>query len=184
MTAADVAARVSAARPGTRLFLVVVDDVDLLDDGSARVLLHLASAGATVVATARSAPLPGMIERLWRDGYCERIELAGLSDDEAGELLETVLEAPADLAASDTFVRRAQGNPLLLRELVQAALQRSALVRRDSVWVLDGPPPLSGGVRDLVAARLAGLGEAERAGPGDGGRRRAAARGRGAGHGR
>ena len=61
------------------------------------------------------------------------------------------------------FVQRAQGNPLLLRELVQAALQRSALVRRGSVWVLDGQPPLSGGVRDLVAARLAGTGDAERA---------------------
>ena len=60
-------------------------------------------------------------------------------------------------------MRRAQGNPLLLRELVQAALQRSALVRRDTVWVLDGQPPLSGGVRDLVAARLADVGEAERA---------------------
>ena len=70
----------------------------------------------------------------------------------------------AELETSATFVRRAQGNPLLLRELVQAALQRSALARRDSVWVLDGQPPLSGGVRDLVAARLAGLGEAERAG--------------------
>jgi len=117
-----------------------------------------------VVATARSAPLPGVIERLWRDGHCERIELTGLGDDEASELLETVLDAPADLEASAAFVRRAQGNPLLLRELVQAALQRSALVRRDSVWVLDGQPPLSGGVRDLVAARLAGVGEAERAG--------------------
>ena len=70
---------------------------------------------ATVVATARSAPLPAVmplpavIERLWRDGHCERIELAGLSDDEAGELLETVLDAPADLETSAAFVPRAQG---------------------------------------------------------------------------
>ena len=163
VTAAEVAARVAATAAGARL-LLVVDDIDLLDDGSARVLLHLAGAGATVIATARSAPLPAVIDRLWRDGHCERIELAGLSDDEAGELLETVLGAPADLEASAAFVQRAQGNPLLLRELVQAALQRSALVRRDTVWVLDGQPPLSGGVRDLVAARLAGVGEAERAG--------------------
>jgi len=162
VTAADVAARVAAAADGARL-LVVVDDVDLLDDGSARVLLHLASAGALVVATARSAPLPGLVEALWRDGHCERIELAGLTDDEAGELLETVLGAPADLAATAAFVRRAQGNPLLLRELVQTALQRSVLVRRGPAWVLAGEPPLSGGVRDLVAARLAGTGDAERA---------------------
>jgi hypothetical protein len=97
VTAAGVAARVSAAASGTRL-MVVVDDVDLLDGGSARVLLHLAGAGATVVATARSAPLPGLVESPWRDGHCERIELAGLSD-EAGELLEAMLGGPADLAA-------------------------------------------------------------------------------------
>ena len=163
VTAAGIAARVAAAGSRARLLLVVVDDVDLLDDGSARVLLHLAGAGAAVVATARSAPLPGIIETLWHDGHCERIELTGLSDDDAGELLEAMLGAPADLAASAAFVERAQGNPLLLRELLQAALQRSALVRRDSVWVLAGPPPLSGGVRDLVAARLAGTGEADRA---------------------
>ena len=59
VTAAEVflAARVAAAAPGARL-LLVVNDVNLLDNGSARVLLHLAGAGATVVATARSAPLP------------------------------------------------------------------------------------------------------------------------------
>ena len=143
VTAADVAARVAATAAASRL-LVVVDDVDLLDDGSARVLLHLAGHGATVVATARSAPLPGLVETLWRDGHCERIELSGLGDDEAAELLETVLGAPADLAASAAFVTRAQGNPLLLRELVQAALQRSALVRRGPAWVLAGPPRSAG----------------------------------------
>ena len=163
VTAGEVAARVAAAAGGARL-LAVVDDVDLLDDGSARVLLHLAGAGATVVATARSGPLPAAVEALWHDGRCERMELAGLGDDEAGELLETLLDGPADLAASAAFLLRAQGNPLFLRELVQAALQRSVLVRRGSVWVLAGVPPLSGGIRGLVAARLAGIGEAERAG--------------------
>ena len=129
MTAAEVAARVAAAAAGARL-LLVVDDVDLLDNGSARVLLHLAGAGATVVATARSAPLPAVIERLWRDGHCERMELAGLSDDEAGELLETVLEPRLTWRRAPPSCARAQGNPLLLRELVQAALQRSALAAR------------------------------------------------------
>jgi len=39
-----------------------------------------------------SWPAPKVVPAsLWRDGHCERIELAGLSDDEAGELLETML---------------------------------------------------------------------------------------------
>jgi DNA-binding NarL/FixJ family response regulator len=160
-TAAEVAARVAASAAGHRL-MVVVDDVDLFDDGSGRVLLHLANAGAVIVATARSAPLPTVIESLWRDGSCERMDLAGLGDDEAAELLETLLGAPAGPAASAVFIQRAQGNPLLLRELVQAAVQRGALVQRGAIWALEGQPPLSGGIRDLVAARLAATGEAER----------------------
>ena len=159
VTAAGVAARVAAAAGGGRL-LLVVDDAGLLDDGSARTLLHLAGGGATVLATARSAALPGLVERLWRDGHCERLELAGLVQDEVGELLETALGGPADVAAAVAFARRSQGNPLLLRELVQAALQQSVLVRRGPAWVLTGPAPLSGGVRDLVAARLAGVDDA------------------------
>ena len=101
VTGAEVAARVAATTAGARL-LLVVDDADLLDNGSARVLLHLASAGATVVATARSAPLPGLIGRLWRDGHCERIELAGLGDDEAGELLSSAASGCAAMPPSRT----------------------------------------------------------------------------------
>jgi DNA-binding CsgD family transcriptional regulator len=161
LTAAAVAGRVSASVTGARLMLVV-DDVGLLDEGSARVLLHLALAGATVIATARQLPLPDPVESLWRDGRCERLDLGGLTEDEAAELLETQLGGPVDPAASAAIASRAQGNPLLLRELIQAALQRSVLVRRDAVWVLNGPPPLSGGIRDLVASRVAAAGKAER----------------------
>jgi DNA-binding CsgD family transcriptional regulator/type II secretory pathway predicted ATPase ExeA len=162
VTAAEVAARVAASAGGGRL-LVVVDDAGLLDEGSARALLHLATAQAAVVATVRSAALPRLVERLWRDGHCERLGLGGLGHDDVGELLETVLGGPADAAAAAAFALRSQGNPLLLRELVQAALQQSVLVRRGPGWVLAGPPPLTGGVRDLVAARLAGVDDAERA---------------------
>jgi DNA-binding CsgD family transcriptional regulator len=162
LTAAEVAAAVEATAAGTRL-VMVVDDVDLLDADSARVLLQLVSTGsATLIATARSASGPGVAERLWREGHCERIELGGLSDDGVAELVETVLEGPADIGVGPAFASRSQGNPLLLRELIQAALARAVLVRRESVWVLAGPLPLSGGIRELVAERLAGLSDVER----------------------
>jgi len=104
---------------------------DLLDDGSARVLLQLAAGGkATVIATARSASAVGTVERLWRDGHCERIELTGLSEDGVGELVEMVLEGPADIGVGPALASRSQGNPLLLRELIQQALARSVLEHR------------------------------------------------------
>ena len=161
VTAAEVASRVLAAAVGGRL-LLVVDDVDLLDDGSARVLLHLARAGATVLATARSAPLPGVIESLWRDGHCERMDLAGLRR-RRGRRTPRGPARGAGRPRRECRVRGpAQGNPLLLRELAQAAVQRSALKLRGDVWVLAGPPPLSGGIRDLVAERLGAARDAER----------------------
>ena len=164
LTASAVAGLVLSARPdGPGGRMVLVDDVDLLDDDSGRVLLHLARAGVTVLATARSVPLPAVVESLWRDGYCERMDLAPLTADAAAELIEALLGGPADAEATALFTRRAGGNPLLLRELVQAAVQRSALVEAGVAWRLNGPPPLSGGVRDLVAARLKVAGEAKRA---------------------
>ena len=145
----EVARRTAAAlprKPGTRI-LFVVDDVQLLDERSAQVLLQLAAEGtAAVLATARDLRLPAAIERLWHDGLCERVQLAGLTEDEVVELIETVLEAPMDSAAAHAFATRSQGNPLLLRELVHAALGSSALARRGTAWALTGQPPVSAGI--------------------------------------
>ena len=156
----EVARRTAAAlprEPGTRI-LFVVDDVQLLDERSAQVLLQLAAEGtAAVLATARDLRLPAAIERLWHDGWCERVQLAGLTEDEVVELIETVLEAPLDSAAAHAFATRSQGNPLLLRELVHAALGSSALARRGTAWTLTGQPPISAGIRDLVRSRLDAL---------------------------
>ncbi|MGH8959922.1 MAG: LuxR C-terminal-related transcriptional regulator [Jatrophihabitantaceae bacterium] len=161
----EVARRVADAferAPGTRV-LFVVDDAQLLDERSAQVLLQLAADNtATVLATARDLELPTAVERLWCDGWCERIELGGLADDEVLELVETVLGAPVESAAARAFASRAQGNPLLLRELISAALDAATLVWRGTAWTLAGEPPISSGIRDLVTSRLAALPETQR----------------------
>ena len=168
---ADVVARLSAVlngSPGQRP-LLVVDDAQLIDTASAQVLLQVAGAGtATIVATAPAhAPLPPAADRLWRDGLCERIELAPLDEAEIGELLEAVLGGPVDGSAIDTFAGRSRGNPLFLRELVRAALDGPLLVRRGgdgrNAWVLTGEPPVSSGIREAVAVRLGGLPDLHRA---------------------
>jgi DNA-binding CsgD family transcriptional regulator len=161
----EVARRVAEAfvRPVGSKVLFVVDDVHLLDPRSAQVLLQLAADGsATVLATARDLTLPAGIDRLWCDGWCERIELGALTDQEVAELIETVLDAPVDPAAARTFAGRAEGNPLLLRELISAALEASTLVWRGTAWTLAGEPPISSGVHELIRSRLAALPDAQR----------------------
>jgi type II secretory pathway predicted ATPase ExeA len=140
----EVARRVREAFPqadGAPL-LFVVDDAQLLDTRSAQVLLQLASEGtATVLATARDLRVPEGVERLWRDGLCERIELDGLTNDEVAEVVETALAGPVEPAAAYAFAQRSRGNPLLLRELVSAALDASTLSWRGTGWTLRANKP-------------------------------------------
>ncbi len=162
----EVARRVSDAcvrSPGTKL-LLVVDDAQLLDERSAQVLLQLAADGtAAVLATAPDLELPDPVKRLWREGWCREVRLGGLPDNDVVAVIEAVLGAPIDPAAARAFAVRAEGNPLLLRELVSAALASATLVRRGSGWALAGQPPISSGIRELLSSRLIGLPEAQRA---------------------
>ena len=162
----DVARRVSETcpRPPGIKVLVVVDDAQLLDERSAQVLLQLAADGtAAVLGTAPDLELPAAVRRLWQEGWCQQIELRGLPDADVLALIETVLGAPVDPAAARAFAVRAEGNPLLLRELVSAALADSSLMQRGNVWTLTGEPPISSGIRGLFRSRLTGLPDAQRA---------------------
>ena len=171
LAVADVVARVSTTLPirSGRRPLLVVDDVQLIDTSSAQVLLRIADAGlATIVATApANEPLESAVNQLWRKGLCERIELVPLIAEEVGELLEVVLEGLVDSGVVRAFAERSGGNALFLRELVGASLDKSLLVRRGTGggqrWTLTADPPVSSGIREAVAARLAGLSDVHRA---------------------
>ncbi len=163
-TPAGVAAQVAPllGRPAGRTPLLVVDDLHLLDEHSALAVLHLASDHAvTVIATAQPVPLPEGGNRLWEEGFVERLELGPLSSDEVLEFLEAALGGPVTVATAQAFARRAAGIPLVLRELVVAALDAGVL-HHGEAWTLRGDPPVGSGVRELVARRVAGLPNANR----------------------
>lgn len=161
---AELARAAALLRAGPERIILGVDDAHLLDDSSARVLLALASGpAATLVMTVGDpGPPPGSVQRLWRDGLCERVDVTAMPAGDVASLLEAVLGGPVDPRTARIFARRAQGNCLLLRELVGAALGRSALVQRGDVWSLAGEPPLSSGVREVVASRLAAISAGQR----------------------
>ncbi|MFC3965584.1 LuxR C-terminal-related transcriptional regulator [Nocardia jiangsuensis] len=143
---------IAGARP-----VVGVDDAHLLDQLSATLLHQIAVEGsARIVATVRAGePLPGAVLSLWKDGYLERYELAPLAERQCVELVEAVLSGPLEGLSADVMWERSAGNPLYLRNMVEAALATGGLSRVDGIWQLRGPAAVPSGLAELLHERLA-----------------------------
>ncbi len=115
---------------------VVVDDAHLLDDAPAALLLHLADHHPTVlIATVRTGePTPDAVTALWRDGRGTRIDLLPLSRLEVERLVAARLPGRLDPVARDGVWTRSAGNPLFVRELIDAALDDGTLRRDGDTW--------------------------------------------------
>lgn len=169
-----VLAHVSASRP----VLVVVDDLHWAGSALLRFLAHLperlGTSQVAVLALARSDLLEHSAD-LVAGGPGRSIQtLDPLPDDEMAALALVLLRAhgrgPARLGpqASERLVDAAEGNPLVLEQLVEYLVEAGALERLDDLWQLapsgdDGfGDALPDGVRSLIGARLDALPADER----------------------
>ncbi|MEW6475561.1 MAG: LuxR C-terminal-related transcriptional regulator [Actinomycetota bacterium] len=143
---------------------LLVDDAHLLDEASAALTYQMAVANDTfVLTTVRSGERASeAVVALWKDAVAGRLELGPLSAEEVGQFVEAVLGGPASGAVSQRFFELSEGNALFLRELVLAALESGNLRHEGGIWRLHGPLPASARLVELLASRLAGVGEAER----------------------
>ncbi|WP_405475128.1 AAA family ATPase [Paenarthrobacter ilicis] len=149
---------------GARL-LLVVDDAHLVDEGSTQIMAELVTAGwARLVATSKPRPgLPPALLQLWYDGLAERLELHPLEKDTVGEFAEKALGGPVMATVTDVLHVATEGNPLLLRTLVDDATADGSLVRRNGTWLLTRPLPAGGdGLADVMRNRILRAGDAER----------------------
>ncbi|MEV8505111.1 LuxR C-terminal-related transcriptional regulator [Actinoplanes sp. NPDC051475] len=146
------------AQAGDRPIVLAVDDAHLLDPPSAALVHLLVREEATLLATLRtSEPVPTPIAALWTEGLVEHAELAPLSADDSRALLATLVGGPVEAGSAQRIARLGGGNPLLLRELVMAAVRGGELTQAHGFWRWNGRLALAPSLAELVDARVGSL---------------------------
>src|ERR1700688_3590961 len=132
-----------------RPLICLVDDHQWLDQASTQVLAFVArrlqaeSVGVVLTARTPSEELAGLAQ----------LVLAGLGDQDANAVLDSVLAAPLDARVRERIVAETRGNPLALLELPRGL---SPAQLAGGFGLLDAPG-LSGRIEDSFRRRLAGL---------------------------
>ncbi len=159
--AVDELARLAAGR---RL-MMLVDDAHLLDDHSAAVLVQLTlRAESFLVVTALSRePLPDALVTLWKDEFIERVEIPPLDHAATVGVAGQVLDGDVDVPLGMVIAGRAQGNPLVARELSLAGRESGAIRLVDGVWRLTGEIGVSSRLVEIVMARFGSIDRDQRA---------------------
>ncbi|HEV2375260.1 MAG TPA: LuxR family transcriptional regulator [Streptosporangiaceae bacterium] len=147
-------------RAGTdRRLLLVVDDAQFLDEGSAALVHQLVQKGAcSVLASLRTpGPAPEPVTALWKDGLAQRIDIGTWGETQTEALITTVLDGPVASGSVRRLWELSGGNALYLRELLIGAVESGALCETGGIWALRMPLTAPGRLVELVASRLAGL---------------------------
>src|SRR5215510_13642 len=147
-----------------RPLVLVVEDLHWIDKTSEDVLLHLAdsipAARVLLLVTYR----PGYQNPFGERTYTTRIGLRTLSDHDSLRLAASMLamvEFPPELR--ELIVRKAEGNPFFLEEVLKSLLEVGALRQHDGRYVLTKPISevyVPNTVQDVIMARIDRLEEA------------------------
>jgi DNA-binding CsgD family transcriptional regulator len=151
--------RLLGAEVRGRGVLVLVDDVHLLDASTAELLLELARlrrARLLLVLNTEHQP-PRQITTMWKDQHLTRMELRLLDAFVMRRLASAMLGGNLQYASAVRLTKLAHGNPLLLRELVYAAIDQGVLAKTAGRWVLAKTVPLSPRLRELLGAKVGQL---------------------------
>lgn len=106
-----------------RKLLLVVDDAQLLDDGSAALVHQLVQEQTCSVVASMRTPgqAPDPVTALWKDGLAERIDLSCWDEAQTEAVLAAVLGGPVARASVRRLWEVSRGNALYLRELLIGA---------------------------------------------------------------
>jgi DNA-binding CsgD family transcriptional regulator/tetratricopeptide (TPR) repeat protein len=153
-------ARELAGPKRKRRWVVLADDLHLLDTASTVLLQYLLGTGVIrLIATVRTGePTGDAVDALTRGDAVLRIDLASFDTAQMDAVLAGALGGPVDQLALRAFAESSLGNALFLRELVHAALEAGTLVHDREIWTLtQATPPVSPALSQLISTRLAAV---------------------------
>jgi DNA-binding CsgD family transcriptional regulator len=138
--------------------VLVIDDAHLLDSASAGLVHQLVLEGVMLFCSVRTGESPHVsLERLWRSGSLERVEIETLSATETGAVVADLLDGQVDSGTVADVFDRTRGNPLLVTELVRAARSLGVVRRVRGFWRAAGELPPIPNATALLAANLGRL---------------------------
>ncbi len=120
-----------------RPLILVIEDLHWIDKTSEEVLLHLADSIPTARVLLLVTYRPGYQNPFGERTYTTRIGLRTLSDYDSLRLAAGMLamsEFPPEL--HDLILRKAEGNPFFLEEVLKSLLEVGALRQRDGRYML------------------------------------------------
>jgi tetratricopeptide (TPR) repeat protein len=141
-----------------RPLVLVVEDLHWIDKTSEEVLLHLADSVPTARVLLLVTYRPGYQNPFGERTYTTRIGLRTLSDHDSLRLAAGMLaiaEFPPELR--NLIVRKAEGNPFFLEEVLKSLLEMGALKQRDGRYMLTkhiSEIYVPNTIQDVIMARI------------------------------
>ncbi|MEV6315770.1 LuxR C-terminal-related transcriptional regulator [Streptomyces sp. NPDC051776] len=148
----------------TRRYVLLVDDLHLLDTTSATLISQLLQTEHLfLIATVREGePRTAAVSALDTGDRVRRLSLGHLGPADIEALLEQVLGGPVEGQTLHMLCEASGGNLLYLRELVLGAMSAGTLNAYNGVSRLKELPVGTGALADLIDVRLCSAGPDER----------------------
>ncbi|WP_435279889.1 LuxR C-terminal-related transcriptional regulator [Streptomyces sp. 1222.5] len=151
-------AQVLAGQRRDRRWVVLVDDLHLLDAASAVLLRQLLDARVVrLIVTVRTGePIGDAVNALTGGDQAHRIDLTAFDQEQLEQVLCAALGGPVGRGTLQELYTASGGNVLYSRELVLGALASGALTSDGEIWELaKGALPTTSKLTELIEARLA-----------------------------
>ncbi|MER6434498.1 LuxR C-terminal-related transcriptional regulator [Streptomyces sp900105245] len=142
-----------------RNVILYIDDAHLLNDAAASTLTELARYHHVrfLLAINTDEPNSAALVNLWKDEHLHRLEVGALELSTARHLASAIMADRLAPSAATYLAQLSDGNPLLLRELANAACNQNLFRDSPSGLILSDAPSLSIPIIELISQKLSKL---------------------------